>query len=239
MLVRITNYCDMACTHCFTNATPQGGHMTLETFEKTLKFLQTYDPHFILLSGGEPTDHPNFLEFAEMAIARIPLVLVISNGMFTAKPEYMQKILSLDLQIQITNDPRYYPTPVKTVDHPKIVYEHNIRALVKLGRAKSGGMKGTRYSPMCFNARSVSHHYSTLEAALFELRSRGKMCSPSVNVNGSIVAGEAPECGKVGTVESSGDEILQGMRRAPPNNCDAEKNLTGVPLQVWNEWKAG
>ena len=37
MLVRITNRCQMGCSHCFTDSTPEGQHMTHHTFEQALQ----------------------------------------------------------------------------------------------------------------------------------------------------------------------------------------------------------
>lgn len=60
MLLKITRKCLMGCNHCIENATPDGEHMTIEVFENTLEFLKRINPFSILITGGEPTDSPNF-----------------------------------------------------------------------------------------------------------------------------------------------------------------------------------
>jgi sulfatase maturation enzyme AslB (radical SAM superfamily) len=59
MLIRVTNKCTMGCRHCMIEASaPDGEHMTSEMFEKALDISSLLYSHVILLSGGEPFEHP-------------------------------------------------------------------------------------------------------------------------------------------------------------------------------------
>lgn len=55
----------MGCSHCLENATPDGEHMSSETFKKVLNFMERINPTVVLITGGEPTDHPEFFEYME------------------------------------------------------------------------------------------------------------------------------------------------------------------------------
>jgi len=59
MLIKVTNYCSMGCSHCREDWTVAGKHMTDETFEKALEQTIRLEheawsagaPPFVLLSG--------------------------------------------------------------------------------------------------------------------------------------------------------------------------------------------
>jgi hypothetical protein len=57
------------------------------------------------------------------------------------------------------------------------------------------------------------------------LRGIGKMCTPSVVEDGSVVAGESCFCHRVGTVESSNDELTNNIIRMKCDVCGLTENL--------------
>ena len=63
MLNQITNMCHEGCRHCLQFSTPQGQHMTFETFKDAIKFGIFLDIKTFVISGGEPTEHPHLLEY--------------------------------------------------------------------------------------------------------------------------------------------------------------------------------
>jgi hypothetical protein len=207
------------------DASPDGEHMSSATFAKTLKFIQKYKLMLVMISGGEPLEHPEFFRIAEMAQESGLICVLLSNGMFLEDESLRQKVIDLNIGVQITNDPRYYPIKITKYEHPNIAYEDNLRLLAPFGRAK--GMKTTRLSPLCFNLRSCMHSYPyDFTKAVMALRANGKMCSPSVNVDGSIVAGESMECHKIGTVESEENELIENLLNMHCNKCGLENNLS-------------
>lgn len=64
------------------------------------------------------------------------------------------------------------------------------------------------------------------KSAVLYLRMNEKMCTPSVNVDGSIVAGESSLCCKIGSVDSTCDELVDGILNIKCNKCGLEDNLT-------------
>lgn len=226
MLVRITNSCRMGCSHCMIDATPDGEHMSVDTFSKTLDFIKRYKLMMIMLSGGEPTDHSDFFQLAEMIKGNVILPLIISNGMFLNDIDKRNRILSLGISVQITNDARFYPKRIERFEHPLLTYETHIRMVTPLGRAKTNNIVADRASPLCFNLRSLIRSFSNFEEAVIYLRSYEKMCTPSINVDGSIVAGESSLCHRIGTVESSDAELVENILAMRCNKCGLEDNLS-------------
>jgi len=81
--------------------------------------------------------------------------------------------------------------------------------MVPLGRAKTNKIQGTRNSPMCFNLRSM-------------------MCTPYIETDGSILAGESKFCHKIGTIESSDEELVNCLKNMKCNYCGLEDNLPNM-----------
>jgi len=224
MLVRITDCCRMGCTHCMVEAHPDGEHMAMENFAKSIDLAKRIDLPVLMISGGEPLEHPEFFEFAKLAKKNIKLVLLLTNGMFAEDEELTKRVLDLDLMIQITNDQRFYPKRVPKIIHPSVSYETHIRMITPLGRASE--MLSTKQAPMCYNLRSVVRAKKNLQAGILLLRSLEKFCSPSINTDGSIVAGESSLCHKIGTVDSSDQELAEALMHMQCNRCGLEDKLS-------------
>ena len=228
MLVRITNCCHMGCNHCMVDATPDGEHMSLETFMDVIKFTKDHGDFFLMLSGGEPLDHPYFFEFANIAKKFLPFCLILSNGMFLNDEDLRERVLALNMMVQITNDPRYYPHTIPYVEHPCITYEDTLHIISPFGRAVLNKIPVTQQFPMCFNLRSASRALRSFADAILMLRNKFKMCNPSINVDGTISAGESPFCYKIGTVKFTDEELLENILTMKCNKCGLERNLSST-----------
>jgi hypothetical protein len=204
-------------------ATPIGEHMSLEVFSKTLEFVSnTYGGiQLLMVSGGEPTEHPEIEKI--LGMLKGWHVILLSNGLFWENDELREMILAHDVMIQVYNDSRYYPRRVAPIDHPKVLYADRINLLTPFGRAK--GMPSDRLSPLCFNLRSLCKAIKNFPEVVMQLRANGKMCSPSIDIHGNVIAGESRYCHKVGTVESSFEDILEDILSMSCNKCGLEDNL--------------
>lgn len=225
MLIRITNKCLMGCSHCMVDATPSGEHMSMATFENTIDFIDRMGFRVAMLSGGEPTENPDVLNMIDLARYCKIHVILLSNGAFLDDPVLSGEILGRMVSIQVTNDPRFYPKRVNLVDNPNISYETHIRIVSPFGRAKSGGIECTRQSPLCFNLRSICRSLRDFRDAIFSLRTMGKFCTPSVNADGAIVAGETPSCSAIGTVRSPNIELTNAVCDLKCSRCGLVNNL--------------
>lgn len=88
-IIEVNSTCDMNCPLCFASAAP-GFNLTLEEVEQILDdFLRTEgNPEVVQFSGGEPTVHPQILEFVRAAKARgIPFVMINTNGKRIARDD--------------------------------------------------------------------------------------------------------------------------------------------------------
>jgi organic radical activating enzyme len=246
MILRITNKCRMNCIHCFDNASPEGKHMTFDTFRDSMKFITKSSAQMILLTGGEPTEHPQFIEIAELIKRRMEhpeLLIIASNGMFLHNKEYAKEILDLDVKIQITNDQKFYPQRVPVIDHKNLTYITELQHLFPLGRAVTNNlsmddMEIKLVYPKCFNARSVtrSEHITNFQDLIrfYELRLQ-KFCIPSIDIHGGVHIGETDECFQIGTVTDdlkSMFDNIKYMKIGDCNNCKLEENLRGDYLKI-------
>lgn len=103
MLIQITNRCQEGCRHCLQNSLPDGPHMTEAMFKRTLAFGKFLRCMTYVISGGEPTEHPQFYDFCKMLNNFISkngnkaAFTVVSNGMwYPEQVETMQKLARLE-----------------------------------------------------------------------------------------------------------------------------------------------
>lgn len=61
MILMITNKCRMNCSHCMNFSSNDGQHMKVDVIGKSLEFIKEIKPNMLIISGGEPTEHPLFL----------------------------------------------------------------------------------------------------------------------------------------------------------------------------------
>lgn len=247
MLIKITNFCSMGCSHCLENSTVAGEHMTRETFLAALGLTERLEslawqrgiPRILLISGGEATEHPDVEWFLETALAEGYRRILITNGMWLDDPVLRAKILRpdwTDLMVQVTNDPRFYPSAPKAVptDDPRVVFVSSLTVLVTLGRLKRSRLPATpplRKGPTSFNLRSLTRSLGDVREALFMLRVRATMgmsgnCSPSISSDGTITAGESSNCFPIGDVSSSTEDITRTLVAMTCNKCGLVDDLT-------------
>lgn len=235
MLIRITNKCRMQCSHCMIDGvSPKGEHMTKEIFLAALAFAEKCGVRILLISGGEPTEHPDFAELLWIASRRFVGVMLATNGMWLDNAVLVQKVASYrNVLVQITNDPRFYP---KWVDFPENFPEElrtpweivrEIPTLAPSDRVADSGMLHmvTRHSPGSFNLRSAVRQLG-LAKGITELENRGRFCQPSIDVDGTVRAGEADTCFSLGDVTDPPAVIEYSIKNMGScNACGLEDNL--------------
>jgi hypothetical protein len=202
---------------------PDGEHMSEETLDQIIAFLLKIKPITILIGGGEPTEHPQFLKFIDKFISTNIPVILTTNGMWLKNNEYTKEILKRRIMIQLTNDKRYYPIKISDPKIQNVTYVDRIESLSLSGRARDNNMqKLVTKAPHCFNLRSIAryvHRNNFLNAPgefcfkmmLTLLEGRGKWCQPSINLNGDIVPGETTECYVIGHVTDHVNTIYSNL----------------------------
>ena len=241
MLVKVTNYCSAGCSHCMEDSTRRGTHMTEETFRKALSFTKRIErvaleagcPPMLLLSGGECTEHPEIVRFVEIVVEEGFFPLLITNGLWLANEELRAALLRPEwpkMLVQVTNDDRFYPQPLPVrVEDRRIVYSERLPGgLLPLGRAARRRGEDQKKAPSSFNLRSITR---SMRAVAF-IRARALLgglngqCTPSVCDNGDVMAGESRNCFRIGTVDSSEEELTRALVDMKCNRCGLVGNLT-------------
>ena len=234
MLIRVTNRCTMGCKHCMIDASgPEGGHMNLETLKQALAFAEACKVRVLIVSGGEPFEHPEIASVlrmcADFQVRTATVVTVCSNGVFALDEEKFALADRCGLVVQVTNDKRYYGRDLWLIKHkfdrPLMCFEDRIRSIVPCRRTRENGIQPTRLSPMCYNLRSAVRAVG-FEKALSALEAYGKYCTPSVNVDGSICAGEMDTCFKIGDVSMKPEDLVDGVRGVRCSKCGLRGNLS-------------
>ncbi len=97
LLLEITNACNLRCPTCYADAS---GHdfMPIEEAKRRLDafFLQQSKLDVLMLSGGEPTIHPRFIEILDLALSYpIEQVLINTNGLRIAQSDSLCEALHI------------------------------------------------------------------------------------------------------------------------------------------------
>jgi len=201
--------------------------MTRPIFVATVEFIRRGGIPIILMSGGEPTEHPDLLGFVDYAKKEGLSVLLLSNGEWLHQwaPERRDELLGAVWRVQVTNDPAFYPRHVERYDHPKVYWETQLRQVTPHGRAATNRLRTGRRAPECFNLRSLTREMGTFHAARLVMIARGSMCTPSINVDGSVRAGECPECFRIGGVSDDETTLELNLRLMKCSKCGLVRNL--------------
>jgi uncharacterized radical SAM superfamily Fe-S cluster-containing enzyme len=109
-VVTITSACNLDCPICYVHNKNDGAyHMGAEDFRRVLAHLR--DDHggeldVVNLTGGEPTVHPHFLDFLEMAReAGVHRVTVCTNGIRLAHDEgLVRRLAELRARVALSFD---------------------------------------------------------------------------------------------------------------------------------------
>jgi uncharacterized radical SAM superfamily Fe-S cluster-containing enzyme len=94
-IIEVNSVCNMNCPLCFSEARP-GFNLTMEEVEQMLDdFVRTEGaPEVVQFSGGEPTIHPQIIDFVYAAKSRgIPFIMINTNGKRIARDDrFLEKL---------------------------------------------------------------------------------------------------------------------------------------------------
>jgi len=245
MLIRLTNKCRMGCKHCMIDAaSPDGEHMDKEVFFEAIEFALKIGSKVVVISGGEPFEHPSFFSlmgdlafFKNHRKFRQTMFVVTSNGMFWDDQNKVVQAERMSIPIQVTNDPRYYPQKIdldKFSNMTDVTVEDHIRSIFPCRRTREAGIEASCKAPKCFNLRSATRQIG-LRNAVAMLQLKGKFCTPAVNIDGSIVVGEADTCTKIGMVTDDLSLIEENIKNVKCNRCGLRKSLSPMHLEAIGE----
>ena len=225
----------MNCPHCMDDARCDSDKfMTFDTFKKAVEFNNKYD-FSMTITGGEPTEHPQFWEFIEYAVEnsnRFSAITVASNGQNLDEDtgELKEKILQLAKKckgyfaIQITSVLGLYPTQVNLVNPifhiEPVIIATEIEAMYPQGRAKGKDYDFSKIKgPKCFNIRSGLRSGQSFGSIIHTLRSIFKFCTPQIGYDGSLKVGESTLCPPVSHIDKPIEEIEKDIRDFRCQGC--------------------
>ncbi len=80
MDISITNWCDKGCTFCYKTSTKRGLHMKLSDYESVIDQAAEMGTFQVALGGGNPNQHPDFVEILEYTMAKGIVPNYTTNG---------------------------------------------------------------------------------------------------------------------------------------------------------------
>lgn len=248
MIINITQHCTLRCPHCMQNAGPERNEMiSKDTFIKALQFAKSIGSKVVMISGGEPTSHPDFFYFLEKLVSSdFFSVSVLSNGTFIRDHAFTEQFAKMTANrrgffLQITSFKGLYANYDE-------VHKPNLKALrlfgdkvalcdnpgdiqmKPLGRACSGKCyeEAKRFNgfPSCANSALILTQFKSVKmlgiGALMEYNQR--FCLPIVSWDGSIRLGESEQCKVIANISEPLPDINQKLIDFRPcGGCDSYK----------------
>lgn len=259
MLIKLTESCSMGCLHCMSNCIPdETTHMTEDTFNQVIKFIHKHHDSLntIVISGGEPTEHPRFSEYIrklvnELSVYKInaPQIAICTNGIWICKNFNEWKDLYTDLRSmckvpiiwQITNIPKLYPEKLDEFTAKKLNKMNCVfveggtsnNVLYPQGRTLENNLEWKARGPKCFNIRSVSKTCGNFSNLLIILSMLGKSCTPSIEYDGTLKLGESYLCPKCCTIWDDDSDIMHSIKGFKCVACkEAISNLSETERNI-------
>lgn len=80
MDISITNWCDKGCTFCYKSSTKRGQHMALADYRNIIDQAAEMGVFQVALGGGNPNQHPDFVEILEYTASKKIVPNYTTNG---------------------------------------------------------------------------------------------------------------------------------------------------------------
>lgn len=80
MDISITNWCDKGCTFCYKSSTRHGKHMELSAYKSVIDQASEMGTFQVALGGGNPNQHPDFIEILDYTKSRGIVPNYTTNG---------------------------------------------------------------------------------------------------------------------------------------------------------------
>lgn len=80
MDISITNWCDKGCSFCYKSSTKCGEHMSIDQYKVVIDQAAEMRTFQVALGGGNPNQHPNFIEILEYTASQGVVPNYTTNG---------------------------------------------------------------------------------------------------------------------------------------------------------------
>lgn len=226
----------MLCPHCMENSGLEPEYMTMATAHLAHKFAKCSGANVILISGGEPTEHPEWEAIVKLFLD-FPIVAILSNGMWVddeEKTRVMRRFLeSGKVSCQVTSIPGIYPTLVdiaRLKELPNLIIHQDDINIVALGRAAIdphwSHMASISAGTMsCFAPALVSAQLPFIQA-IQNMEMRGKFCKPLIDWQGNLHWSDSWLCPSFGHISEDFDILARKAHEwRPCCRCAGAKKL--------------
>lgn len=221
MLIQITNTCRMGCPHCMDAATEEPKHMSSETFGQAIGLAERLGVRALVISGGEPTEHPEWDRFVSLAAKKFQSVSIPTNGAWLFSPrkhslmtDILRSFSSVKLQIssfeglykdhvRTVAATREYALELKALGLKKRMYLETDRKtidvkMVELGRCCDSPRlaeiaKVSSCTASCITG-SVLAAQTTIGNVIRTLEQKGHFCKPLIGWDGGLRYSESCLC---------------------------------------------
>ncbi len=245
MIIQITNKCHMGCPHCMQNSNTRGKHMTRETIAKVIMLCLESRPQVVNISGGEPTEHPEWDYFVKSVWAMVPsakVITVLTNGAWIEDREERIKMAKLirmgkgRIKVQVYSHPEYYKDHEWTVEHEAqfrsigCTPDFNSPIFMQdLGRARKNCQEEVSKStlvPSCINSHLIARQAHSFQQFFDMCIQAGKFCRPLIDTEGGIHMSESCLCQAVAHVNDGAAHAFQKMQASRPcGGCKLYNNF--------------
>lgn len=240
MLFCITNKCSMGCPHCMSDCKPEGQLLDKNNLMPFINFFNFMRFRTLLISGGEPTEHPDFSYIVETLAEKCkPLAMVIiSNGSFVEDEKRLSEVVRLMhrfqfMRLQITSIKGLYKNYdsiykkkeyIRSFFPGRVIFEmERIMMMRSLGRAATNPeimemveQTNNGYTD-CANATLLSMQSPNIKEFALNCESRGKFCMPMVDYKLDVHMSESMLCPSVGNLKNDGFlKIFENMKSFVP-----------------------
>ena len=238
MLIQITNHCTLNCPHCMQESTENGCHMSEGVFAKAVEFGIWSGALTFNISGGEPTEHPNFEEFINLLNDRLsnvytefgrPLFTIESNGEWARdirKTNAVKRVLKHKMLagFQVSSFKglyknydfiQKYKNKIKALSPRMFIADEGIISMQVLGRASKTDNSAIRkaisenkHNVSCLNGCLASKQTKTMKELSFGLARANQHCKPFVDWKGNVHWSESICCPSYGNVVTDDFETI-------------------------------
>lgn len=257
MLFCITNKCSMECPHCMSDCKPDGQFLEKKDITTFINFFNFMKFRSLLISGGEPTEHPDFSWIVETLAQKCkPLAMVIvSNGSFIDHKHRFDAVVKLMrkypfLRLQITSIKGLYKNHdsivrvedfIRGLFSDRVSFEtERIVMMRPLGRAATNPeimemVKQTNngYND-CSNTTLISIQTQNIKDFAYNCESLGKFCMPMVDYKLDVHMSESMLCPSVGNLKDDGFlKVFERMKNFTPcGKCGSTDKVMNLINQI-------
>ncbi len=162
VLIKITSLCRSHCRYCLSWQTPQE-LLPLDVITSVIKDIEKFAAKRIVLSGGEPTSHPDFHKILEACSTIKGTVGVITDGQYPPASPWVSMIDELTFSID-TISPNIYKKIrgidgfLKAIENLEVAVEKNVSVAVNIVLSRQA-IQGIGEAVSFFKEKGVAKIY--------------------------------------------------------------------------------